>query len=84
MLMRKMQPTFRRTGCIAPGKPRFVAATWFVAESLSIPAFGLDVVVDEDKQDLPLIWGDTALKDGHQIPRKSLDAWNQWLAFPRI
>jgi len=39
---------------IAPGKPYFIAETGFIAESLSIPAFGLDVVSDQDKQDLYL------------------------------
>ena len=39
---------------IAPGKPYFIAETGFVGESLSIPAFGLDVISDEDKQDLYL------------------------------
>jgi len=39
---------------IAPGKPYFVAETGFIAESLSIPAFSVDVVADEDKQDLYL------------------------------
>lgn len=37
---------------IAPGKPYFVAETGFVGEDLSIPAFGLNVSCDEDKQDL--------------------------------
>lgn len=37
---------------IAPGKPYFIAETSFLAESLSIPAFGLNVVADENKQDL--------------------------------
>jgi len=39
---------------IAPSKPYFIAETGFIAEPLSIPAFGLDVVADEDKQDLYL------------------------------
>ena len=39
---------------IAPGKPYFIAETGFIAEPLSIPAFSLDVVADEDKQDLYL------------------------------
>ena len=40
---------------IAPGKPYFVAETGFVAESLSIPVFGLNVVADENKQDAYLV-----------------------------
>ncbi len=39
---------------IAPNKPYFIAETGFIAESLSIPAFGLNVVADETKQDLYL------------------------------
>ncbi len=35
---------------IAPGKPYFIAETGFVGESLSIPAFGLNVTSDENKQ----------------------------------
>lgn len=104
---------------IAPGKPYFIAETGFVAESLSISAFGLNVIADEDKQDLyldrlfaeanrldmegivwftaydfddlwasslnddlSLIWRDTGLKDGSQVPRKALSRWDQWLAYP--
>lgn len=35
---------------IAPDRPYFIAETGFVGESLSIPAFGLEVVSDESKQ----------------------------------
>ena len=35
---------------IAPNKPYFVAETGFLGESLAIPAFGLDVTSNEDRQ----------------------------------
>jgi hypothetical protein len=46
---------------IAPGKPYFIAETGFLGESLSIPAYSLNVVTDEDKQDLYLdkLFGET-------------------------
>jgi len=34
------------------------------------------------QDDLSLIWRDTGLKDGNQLPRKSLSTWNKWLAYP--
>ena len=37
---------------IAPDELYFIAETGFLGESLSIPAFGLNVIVDEDKQQL--------------------------------